>query len=168
MPDQSQLPEDGFVHVPVLAAPLLQALAASADAPWQNGLLIDATLGGAGHSSLLLDRYPGLQLIGLDQDATARSAASERLRPYGERAIVVATAATPPMRETASASCAAPRPALRQGSRAPLPRTAPVRQRAATARTSWARLVFRRRPTYLSINQHLDLLKHHNRLIYVV
>lgn len=45
MPDQSQLPEDGFVHVPVLAAPLLQALAASADAPWQNGLLIDATLG---------------------------------------------------------------------------------------------------------------------------
>ena len=91
MPDQSQLPEDGFVHVPVLAAPLLQALAASADAPWQHGLLIDATLGGAGHSSLLLDRYPGLQLIGLDQDATARAAASERLQPYGERATVVAT-----------------------------------------------------------------------------
>ena len=91
MPDQPQPPQEGFVHVPVLATPLLNALAASPDAPWQDGVCIDATLGGGGHSALLLDRYPGLQLIGLDQDPTARAAAQQRLSPYGDRAQIVAT-----------------------------------------------------------------------------
>ena len=91
MPDQPQLPQEGFVHVPVLATPFLDALAASPDAPWQDGACIDATLGGGGHSALLLDRYPGLQLIGLDQDPTARAAAQQRLCAYGDRAQIVAT-----------------------------------------------------------------------------
>ena len=91
MPDQPQLSSEGFVHVPVLAEPLLEALAASPEAPWEEGVVIDATLGGAGHSCLLLDRYPQLQLIGLDQDPTARAAAQVRLEPYGDRARIVAT-----------------------------------------------------------------------------
>ena len=91
MPDQPQLSSEGFVHVPVLAEPLLEALAASPESPWEAGVVIDATLGGAGHSSLLLDRYPQLQLIGLDQDPTARAAAQVRLEPYGDRARIVAT-----------------------------------------------------------------------------
>ena len=77
--------------MPVLAEPLLGALAASPESPWETGVVIDATLGGAGHSSLLLDRYPQLQLIGLDQDPTARAAAQVRLEPYGDRARIVAT-----------------------------------------------------------------------------
>ena len=72
MPDQPQPTTDDFVHVPVLAEPLLTALAESPESPWQNGTMVDATLGGAGHSALLLDRYPGMHLIGLDQDPTAR------------------------------------------------------------------------------------------------
>lgn len=91
MPDQPQLSSKGFVHVPVLAEPLLEALAASPESPWETGVFIDATLGGAGHSSLLLDRYPQLQLIGLDQDPTARAAAQVCLEPYGDRARIVAT-----------------------------------------------------------------------------
>ena len=91
MPDQPQLSSEGFVHVPVLAEPLLEALAASPESPWETGVVIDATLGGAGHSCLLLDRYPQLQLIGLDQDPTARAAAQVRLEPYGDRARIVAT-----------------------------------------------------------------------------
>jgi len=91
MPDQPQLSSEGFVHVPVLAEPLLEALAASPESPWEEGVVIDATLGGAGHSCLLLDRYPQLQLIGLDQDPTARAAAQVRLEPYGDRARIVAT-----------------------------------------------------------------------------
>jgi len=91
MPDQPQPTPDGFVHVPVLAEPLLKALAEIPDAPWQNGFLIDATLGGAGHGSLLLERYPAMQLIGLDQDPTARQAAAQRLQPFGDRARIVAT-----------------------------------------------------------------------------
>ena len=50
-----------------------------------DGLLIDATLGGGGHSALLLDRHPNLRLIGLDQDPTARAAAARRLAPFTER-----------------------------------------------------------------------------------
>ena len=91
MPDQPQLTTDDFVHVPVLAEPLLAALAESPDSPWQNGTLIDATLGGAGHSALLLDRYPGMHLIGLDQDPTARLAAAQRLQRFADRARIVAT-----------------------------------------------------------------------------
>jgi len=91
MPDQPQPTTDGFVHVPVLAEPLLSALAAIPDSPWQNGTLIDATLGGAGHGSLLLEHYPAMQLIGLDQDPTARLAAAQRLQPFGDRACIVAT-----------------------------------------------------------------------------
>ncbi len=91
MPDQPQPSTETFVHVPVLAEPLLEALAASPESPWEAGVCIDATLGGAGHSALLLDRYPKLQLIGLDQDPAARAAAQARLEPYGERATIVAT-----------------------------------------------------------------------------
>ena len=36
-----------------------------------GGLLIDATLGGGGHCSLLLEAHPNLRAIGLDQDPSA-------------------------------------------------------------------------------------------------
>lgn len=88
-----QLPEtdSAFQHVPVLADVLLNTLDQEPSDHWQSGLVVDATLGGGGHSSLLLDRYPGLRLIGLDQDATARVAAVERLRRWQERVTIVAT-----------------------------------------------------------------------------
>ena len=91
MPDQPQTAPEAFVHVPVLASPLLEALAAIPDGPWVHGLCVDATLGGGGHSALLLNRYSGLRIIGLDQDATARAAARERLAGFGDRAEIVAT-----------------------------------------------------------------------------
>lgn len=56
-----------------------------------EGLLIDATLGGGGHSALLLERHPDLHLVGLDQDPTARAAAAERLAPFADRVQIVAT-----------------------------------------------------------------------------
>ena len=77
-----------FSHVPVLADAVLDA---ARQIPRPDGLLIDATLGGGGHSALLLEQHPGLRLIGLDQDATARAAAAERLAPFGERISIVAT-----------------------------------------------------------------------------
>ena len=77
-----------FSHVPVLADAVL---AAAEQLPRSEGLLIDATLGGGGHSALLLERHPGLRLIGLDQDPTARAAAAERLSPFGDRVTIVAT-----------------------------------------------------------------------------
>ena len=77
-----------FSHVPVLAEAVL---AASDQLPRENGLLIDATLGGGGHSALLLERHPGLRLIGLDQDPAARAAAAECLAPFGDRVLIEAT-----------------------------------------------------------------------------
>ena len=78
-----------FSHVPVLADAVLDA---ARQIPRPDGLLIDATLGGGGHSALLLEQHPGLRLIGLDQDATARAAAAER-RPSvsGAREVMLVT-----------------------------------------------------------------------------
>ena len=81
-----------FEHLPVLAdqvlagfAPLQPLLAARG-----GGVLIDCTLGGGGHSALLLEAHPALRLIGLDQDPTARAAAAERLAGFGDRVQIVA------------------------------------------------------------------------------
>ncbi len=91
MPDQPSGSDQTFKHVPVLAEPLLHSLAQEPGDHWQSGLFVDATLGGGGHSQLLLDRYPALHLEGLDQDATARAAASQRLEPHADRVSIVAT-----------------------------------------------------------------------------
>lgn len=99
MPDSATTP---FEHLPVLADPLLEAFAALPPGAPEAGpspLLIDCTLGGGGHSALLLQAHPSLRLIGLDQDPTARAAAAERLELFGERVSIVATnfaAFTPP------------------------------------------------------------------------
>ena len=82
------LSAERFEHVPVLAEPVLAAFAAL---PASGGLLIDCTLGGGGHSALLLEAHPQLRLVGLDQDPSARAAAAERLAPFGDRAMVVAS-----------------------------------------------------------------------------
>ena len=87
-----------FTHQSVLAAEVVQAFAettesasassrsVSATAPGDGApLLIDCTLGGGGHSALLLQAHPDWQLIGLDQDPTARAAAAAQLAPYGDR-----------------------------------------------------------------------------------
>ena len=71
----------GFAHVPVLAAQTLAALA-----PKSGGVYIDGTLGGAGHSSLILEQSaPDGFLLGIDRDDDALRAASERLAPFDGR-----------------------------------------------------------------------------------
>ena len=81
-----------FAHLPVLAAPVLQAFAGLPGQPAGAGdgpaLLLDCTLGGGGHSALLLAAHPQLHLIGLDRDPAARAAAAERLAPFGDRAVI--------------------------------------------------------------------------------
>ena len=83
---------DAFAHLPVLADQVRQVFAAlPAGAGAAPPRLIDATLGGGGHSALLLQDHPRLEVIGLDQDATARAAAAARLAPWAERLRIVAT-----------------------------------------------------------------------------
>jgi len=82
-----------FDHVPVLAAQVMASFAALEPLLQERGggLLIDCTLGGGGHSALLLEAHPSLRLVGLDQDPTARQAAAERLAPFADRVTIVAT-----------------------------------------------------------------------------
>ena len=57
-------PTDNLTHVPVLAAEVVGALQ-----PAPGKTIVDGTLGGAGHTRLLLER--GAQVIGIDQDPYA-------------------------------------------------------------------------------------------------
>ena len=73
-----------FQHIPVLLAPVLDLLA---ETPGTR--FVDATLGGGGHSQALLARRPDICLLGLDRDPAAIAAATERLRPFGDRLTAV-------------------------------------------------------------------------------
>lgn len=69
-----------FEHYSVMAQECMDALAID-----PNGIYVDATLGGGGHSSLIAERLEGGLLIGIDQDRDAIAAATARLAPYGDR-----------------------------------------------------------------------------------
>lgn len=77
-------PPTDFQHIPVLLAPVLDLLA---ETPGTR--FVDATLGGGGHSQALLARRPDIRLLGLDRDPAAIAAATERLRPFGDRLTAV-------------------------------------------------------------------------------
>jgi 16S rRNA (cytosine1402-N4)-methyltransferase len=72
--------ETPFRHTPVLLAECLEALAAKPGA-----VVLDATLGGGGHSAALAEAIrPGGILIGIDRDREALAAAQARLAPFAE------------------------------------------------------------------------------------
>ena len=55
-----------------------------------DGIYVDGTLGGAGHSYQIAKRLTGGgRLIGIDQDADAIAAATERLKEFEERVTIV-------------------------------------------------------------------------------
>ncbi len=77
------------VHVPVLLERVTELLGPACAA--DGAVLVDATLGLAGHSLALLRAHPGLRLVGLDRDPDARAEAARRLTDAGvaDRATVV-------------------------------------------------------------------------------
>ena len=67
-----------FEHVSVLLNECIEGLNIKAD-----GVYVDCTLGGGGHSSQIVKRLSDKgMLIGIDQDSNAIAAASERLKDY--------------------------------------------------------------------------------------
>lgn len=74
--------DNQFHHIPVLKDAVLEYLTFPEDRPVR---LIDGTVGGGGHSSLLLERYSKLELLGIDRDDMALSAAAKRLSFAGNR-----------------------------------------------------------------------------------
>ncbi len=81
------MPTTGSGHVPVMTDRVLALFAPALQPP--GSVLLDATLGRAGHASALLSQHPGLTLIGVDADAAAIEESGRLLAPYGGRVTLV-------------------------------------------------------------------------------
>ncbi|KRA23061.1 ribosomal RNA small subunit methyltransferase H [Microbacterium sp. Root61] len=77
------------IHTPVLLERCVELLAPALAA--DGAVFVDGTLGMGGHSEAFLERFPGLQLIGLDRDLDALRIAGERLSRFGDRVHLVHT-----------------------------------------------------------------------------
>ncbi|WP_043675652.1 16S rRNA (cytosine(1402)-N(4))-methyltransferase RsmH [Clavibacter michiganensis] len=77
------------IHTPVLLERCLELIAPALQG--EGAVLVDATLGMAGHSEAFLDALPGLRLVGLDRDPDALAIAGERLARFGDRVHLVHT-----------------------------------------------------------------------------
>ncbi len=71
-------------HISVLPEEVLHNLVSVED-----GLFVDATVGGGGHAYRILERYEHLRIIGIDADDAALAIARETLRGFKDRAILV-------------------------------------------------------------------------------
>ncbi len=73
-----------FHHVSVLLEECIEGLAIKPD-----GIYVDGTLGGAGHSSRIAALLTTGRHIGIDRDPIALKAAGERLKPWEDRVTLV-------------------------------------------------------------------------------
>jgi len=69
-----------FFHVPVLSQEVVEGLAVH-----PGGHYLDATVGGGGHSRLILEAAPDAQLTAMDQDEDAMIAAKKQLGEFSDR-----------------------------------------------------------------------------------
>lgn len=69
-----------FLHTSVLLNETIESLNIK-----ENGVYVDGTLGGGGHSYKILSCNKTCSLIGIDQDKEAHAAAGKRLAEFGER-----------------------------------------------------------------------------------
>ncbi len=67
-------------HIPVLLEEVLKSFDGL-----KGGKIVDCTIGYAGHSSSILQRYKHLSIIGIDRDTTALNFSKERLKEYKNR-----------------------------------------------------------------------------------
>ena len=69
-----------FSHIPVLSREVITGLAVR-----PGGHYLDVTVGGGGHSRLILEAAADVQLTAVDQDEDALAAAQKNLAEYGDR-----------------------------------------------------------------------------------
>lgn len=73
-----------FYHVPVLRDEIIESLNIN-----PNGIYVDATMGGAGHSFEIVKRLTDGRLIGFDQDIAAINASQKRLSEFKDKVTFV-------------------------------------------------------------------------------
>ncbi len=71
------------IHIPVLLERTIELLAPALER--RGAVLVDATLGLAGHAEAFLRRFPDLTLVGLDRDPQALELAGKRLEEFAGR-----------------------------------------------------------------------------------
>ncbi len=81
--------DSNFNHLPIMGEEIVQSLKDLPNEYTNSGLIIDSTLGGGGHSAKILENFPGIKIIGLDQDPMAREAASKKLLKFGSRIKII-------------------------------------------------------------------------------
>jgi len=74
---------DNTIHTPVMLGRTVELLAPALER--EGAVLVDATLGMAGHAEALLERFPTVTLVGIDRDTDALTIARDRLAPFGDR-----------------------------------------------------------------------------------
>lgn len=75
---------DNFKHTPVMLNECLEGLNIKPD-----GIYVDGTLGGGGHSGEILKRLTTGKLIAFDKDDDALNSTSEKLKEFGDKVIFV-------------------------------------------------------------------------------
>ncbi len=73
-----------FAHVPVMPREVIEGLAIKPD-----GIYLDCTLGGGGHSELILKKLTTGRLIAIDKDEEALAFAKQRLAEYADKVTFV-------------------------------------------------------------------------------
>lgn len=73
-----------FAHVPVMPGEVMEGLNIK-----ENGIYLDCTLGGGGHSELILKKLTTGRLIAIDKDEEALAFAKSRLSEYGDKGTFV-------------------------------------------------------------------------------
>lgn len=71
-----------FDHQPVMVSEITDVFATV-----PAGVVLDATLGGAGHAAAILASRDDLAILGIDRDRDALTVASDRLANFGDRAM---------------------------------------------------------------------------------
>ena len=71
------------LHEPVMLERCIELLAPALAS--DGAILVDCTLGLGGHTEAFLERFPGLQVVGLDRDPNALKLAKQRLERFGSR-----------------------------------------------------------------------------------
>ena len=82
MSDRTQAESMRFLHVPVLSQELIAGLDI-----YQGKHYLDATVGGGGHSRLILATFPDVCVTAIDRDEQAIAAAAANLAEYKDRVV---------------------------------------------------------------------------------
>ncbi len=75
-----------FEHYPVLYREVIEYLTPSIR---PGSTVVDCTLGGGGHSLLLLESFPDIKLIAFERDSTMVGRAKNKLRPYLQQCDII-------------------------------------------------------------------------------